>query len=286
VDPFHTALVDCFRHGEVPRDVQLLAARGSLTPSAPEALSLLMLLVSDSDAEVAALAQATIARLPRAKLATFLAGADTPADVREFYAAQAGEIATPAQAADATPFDENALRLPSDGPLESASGQAAADTDVPGAPAGDTAADIEADPERRGAAQRLAMLTVAERMKVAMQGTREERSILIRDPNRLVSSSVLSSPKLTESEVEAIARMTNVSIDVLRVVGSSRVWLKSYSVVASLTRNAKTPVPLALNLLNRLTERDVKALSTDRNIPEPVRLAARKIYTRGVSRKQ
>ena len=52
-----------------------------------------------------------------------------------------------------------------------------------------------------------------------MQGTREERSILVRDPNRLVSSAVLSSPKLTESEVEAIARMTNVSDEVLRIVG-------------------------------------------------------------------
>ena len=50
---------------------------------------------------------------------------------------------------------------------------------------------------------------VTEGMKAAMKGSKEERSILIRDPNKLVSSSVLSSPKLTESEVESFAKMAN-----------------------------------------------------------------------------
>ena len=81
-----------------------------------------------------------------------------------------------------------------------------------------------------------------------MQGTREERGVLIRDPNRLVSSAVLSSPKLTESEVEAIARMTNVSDEVLRIVGTTRSWIKNYNVIAALARNAKTPVAISLTL--------------------------------------
>jgi hypothetical protein len=126
---------------------------------------------------------------------------------------------------------------------------------------------------------------VVDRLKVAVLGSREERSILVRDPNRLVSSAVLSSPRLTESEVEAIARMTSVSGDVLRAVGTNRVWLKNYAVMAALVRNAKTPIAVALSLLNRLMERDIKFLASDRNIPEPVRLAARKIYTKNVSRR-
>ena len=43
--------------------------------------------------------------------------------------------------------------------------------------------------------------------------------MLVRDRNRLVASAVLSSPKLTESEVEAFTKMGNVSEDVLRVIG-------------------------------------------------------------------
>ena len=60
---------------------------------------------------------------------------------------------------------------------------------------------------------------VAERMKAAMKGTKSERAILIRDPNKLVSAAVLSSPKLTESEVENFAKLANVSEEVLRTIG-------------------------------------------------------------------
>jgi hypothetical protein len=117
---------------------------------------------------------------------------------------------------------------------------------------------------------------VMEKMKVAMRGSREERTVLIRDPNRLVAAAVLSSPKLTENEVEGIAKMANVAEEVLRVIGSSRAWTKKYAITASLVRNPKTPVAISLTLLNRLTERDVKMVASDRNVPEPVRVAARK----------
>jgi len=127
---------------------------------------------------------------------------------------------------------------------------------------------------------------VAERLKVAMQGSREERGVLIRDANRLVSSAVLSSPKLSESEVEAIARMTNVSDEVLRIIGTSRAWTKNYQVISALTRNPKTPVGVALTLMPRLIERDLKMLSTDRNIPEPIRLSARRIVVHGNERRR
>ena len=119
-------------------------------------------------------------------------------------------------------------------------------------------------------------LTVMQKMKLAMRGTREQRTLLIRDPNRLVASAVLSSPKLTENEVEGFARMANVSEEVLRVIGSNRTWIKNYGVASNLVRNPKTPIALSLQLLNRLTERDVKMLTTDRNVPEPLRIAARK----------
>jgi hypothetical protein len=50
-----------------------------------------------------------------------------------------------------------------------------------------------------------------ERLKAAMKGTREMRAILIRDPNKMISAAVLSSPKVTESEAAGFARMASVS---------------------------------------------------------------------------
>jgi hypothetical protein len=268
VDWSRTPLVECFECGDVPRDVRLMAASGGLALRVPEQLALLMVLVSDPDPEVVATAEATITRLPPDSLAAFLANADVPEHVRTFFSVrQAGMSET-----------TSAGRLAMEAPEDAESAQ-------PGESDG-TRSQTRDTVERQGAAQRLANLPVSDRIRAAIQGTREERTILVRDPNRLVTAAVLSSPKLTEGDVEVIARMTNVSDEVLRVIGTNRAWTKSYAVVAALARNAKTPVGVALTLLPRLTERDVKILSTDRNVPEPVRLSARKLYTRNVSRRQ
>lgn len=127
-----------------------------------------------------------------------------------------------------------------------------------------------------GALERLAAMNPAQRLGRSMKGSREERAILIRDPNKVVAVAVLSSAKVSEAEVEAIAKMTNVSDDILRIIGNTRAWMKNYRIVSALTRNPKTPQSLSMNLLSRLQEKDVKQLITDRNIPDSLRMAARR----------
>ena len=106
-----------------------------------------------------------------------------------------------------------------------------------------------------------------------MKGTREQRGQLIRDGNRMIAASVLSSPKLSETEVESYARMSNVSDDVPRLVGNNRSWTKSYIITAALARNPKTPLAISLRLLSRLNERDLKMITRDRNVSEAVQKA-------------
>ncbi len=125
-------------------------------------------------------------------------------------------------------------------------------------------------------------LPIAARLKLATKGTREQRAQLIRDSNRIVATAVLTGPKLTESEVEAFAKMGNVSEDVLRIIGTNRAWLKNYSIIHAVTRNPKTPPAISMQLMHRLTEKDIKMLSTDRNVPEALRLSARRILTKAV----
>ena len=52
--------------------------------------------------------------------------------------------------------------------------------------------------------------------------------------------------------------------------------MKNYVVVSALARNPKTPLALSMNLLNRLNEKDLRTLSTNRNVPEVLRTSARK----------
>ena len=113
----------------------------------------------------------------------------------------------------------------------------------------------------RGESRILSGLPVKRKVKLAFKGTKEQRAQLIRDPNKLVAAAVLSSPKLTESEVESFAKMANVSEEVLRVIGMNRSWLKNYGVILGLVKNPKTPPALSMQLLPRITERDMKMVA-------------------------
>ena len=242
---FKTPLLDVFRRGEAPVDLRLQAARGVLAPRAHEQVELLILLVKDADPEVAAAAESTLQSIPVEALAGFLARSDVAEDVRSFFAARG---VSPAP----TPSD-------SDAPLVDAAPE-------PEKPAGEDA---------KSTLQRIAAMTVAQRIGLAMKGSREERAILIRDPNKLVSVAVLSSPKMSEPEVENIAKMASISEEILRIIANTRGWMKRYGIVVALARNPKTPLAISMNLLSRLSEKDVRAISTDRNVPEVLRITAR-----------
>jgi hypothetical protein len=254
MDPgFRSPLVDYFRRGEVGRDVRLLAARAALAPRAHEQLAILILLSDDADPEVAGSALATLDRLPEFSLKGFLARADVPGEMRAFFVSRGIAPAdAPAPDADEPLLDAEA------GQVEARQGRPGADPQV------------------------LSQLSVLERMKLAIHGTREHRAHLIRDANRLVAVAVLSSPKLTDAEVEAFSKTANVSEDVLRIIGSNRSWLKNYGVVLGLAKNPKTPPGISLHLLHRINERDVRMLAMDRNVAEPVRLAARKMVAKAL----
>jgi hypothetical protein len=247
-------LIDFFRRGEVTRDIKLLAAQGGFAPRAHEQLALLILLSDDPDPEIAGAAEATVSALPTGPLTGFLARLDVPTEMREFFASRGVQPAAVASGDSELPLVDMS-------------------TDVP--------SEAQAEPQAESEEPRLlSSLPVLQRMKLAMKGTREQRAMLVRDANRLVASAVLSSPKLTESEVEAFTKMGNVSEDVLRVIGTNRSWLKNYSVAAGLCRNPKTPPAIAMQLIHRLNERDLKMLSIDRNVPEASRMLARKILTK------
>jgi hypothetical protein len=76
--------------------------------------------------------------------------------------------------------------------------------------------------------------------------------------------------------VEAIAKMANVSEEILRTIGHTRAWVKNYTVMLALTKNPKTPVAMSMNFLPRLNDKDLRMLSIDRNVPEILRVTARK----------
>jgi len=245
---FRSPLLDFFRRGEVAQDVRLMAAQGALAPRPHEQLALLLLLADDADPEIARTARGTLGAIPGEAIACFIARADVGDDIREFFALRGIE--------------------PADVPADD-------DTD-PLIDTGEAVEEAATPEEQKSTLQRIAAMPVAQKIGLAMKGSREERAILIRDPKKVIAVAVLSSPKITDAEIESIARMPNVSEDILRIVANNRAWTKNYAVVAALVRNAKTPIALAMNMLGRLNDRDLRMLSTDRNVADVLRITARK----------
>jgi hypothetical protein len=244
-----TPLLDFFKRGEVARDVRLLAAQGVVAPRPLEQLGLLVLLTEDSDPEIRDTAERTLSRIPDGLMSGFIARSDVPTEMRAFFVGRGIVVAV-------SPAPDR--------------GEPLIDADQT------VYEDAATEEDKASMLQKLAAMSVPEKVKAAMKGTREMRSVLIRDPNKLVSMSVLSCPKVTETEVESFARMGSVSEDVLRTIGQTRAWIKSYNIVMALVKNAKTPVAMSLTMLNRLNEADVRRISIDRNVPEALRMAARR----------
>jgi hypothetical protein len=132
--------------------------------------------------------------------------------------------------------------------------------------------------ERMPVFQQIALMSIKDRVMLAIKGTREARLILARDPNRMVAAAVMRNPRLTDNEVEYIASIKAVHEDVLRQIGTNRGWTKSYAVIHNLVRNPRTPIAISLGFLNRIQTRDLRALSLNKNIPDVIRQTSNRLY--------
>lgn len=143
----------------------------------------------------------------------------------------------------------------------------------------EVAFDVEPDAAKRETLmQRVSHMSVVERLMMAIKGGRSERMFLIRDPNKLVQRCVLQSPRLSDSEVESFASMSNLSAEVLRGISMMRTFMKNYTVARNLVNNPKTPLDVSLHLFPRLTSTDLVKLTTNKNVPETLRSSAVKLH--------
>lgn len=120
-------------------------------------------------------------------------------------------------------------------------------------------------------------MSVFDKIKLARLGNKEARSLLIRDPNKLVASAAVRSPKVTDLEVVGFAKSRNVGDEVLRIIASSREWTRSYQVKLALAANPKTPQPSAVKFLNYLQDKDLKNMMKSKEVSSIVATQARRI---------
>ena len=124
----------------------------------------------------------------------------------------------------------------------------------------------------------LKKMSMGQKVALAVKGNREVRNILIRETNKMLCLKVLENPRIGDGDVEAYAKSTNISEDVLRGIANNKEWCKKYPIVKALVLNPKAPLGVTLDFIKRLTLKDLEQLSKNRNVPETLRSAARRIH--------
>jgi len=123
-------------------------------------------------------------------------------------------------------------------------------------------------------------MNVGERIHLALRGNREVRSLLLKDSNKEVLRMVMMNPKFTEIEVELLAINRNTPEELLRIISKNRDWMKNYSILFALVTNPKTPPGVSVSFVNRIKKKDLGRLEKNKNIPELVRGAVKRILSK------
>jgi hypothetical protein len=156
--------------------------------------------------------------------------------------------------------------------------------EIAAAKAAKKAAALKED-RRDSVLQKIAKLDIRGRITLAMRGTKEERSILIRDSTKLVALAVLDSPKISDGEVEKFALQKNVLEAVLRAIPMRRRFAKSYNITRNLVQNPRTPLDLSLGLMKNLLIHDIKNLSGNKEVSDTIRKVALRMYKQKIEKK-
>ncbi|MFZ0687560.1 MAG: hypothetical protein WAM89_18605 [Terriglobales bacterium] len=147
-------------------------------------------------------------------------------------------------------------------------------------------AHVPAHEERRDSTlQKISKLNIQGRIALAMRGSKEERSILIRDSTKLVALAVLDSPKVSDGEVEKFALQKNVLESVLRTIPMKRKFAKNYSIMRNLVFNPRTPLDVSLGLMKTLLVHDLKNLSGNKEVSDTIRKLALRMFKQKLEKK-
>jgi hypothetical protein len=126
--------------------------------------------------------------------------------------------------------------------------------------------------------RRISVMTIKEKVELAQKGTKEERRILIADVNTIVSLAVLKCESIGMAEVESFCAMRHVHTQIFQEIALTREWIKRPKIQYALVTNPAVPLSISLPLVKYLNMRDLRNISRDRNLPEGIRMAARKIH--------
>ncbi|HUH01993.1 MAG TPA: hypothetical protein VML75_08340 [Kofleriaceae bacterium] len=122
----------------------------------------------------------------------------------------------------------------------------------------------------------ISQMSIPMKIRLAMLGNKFQRSILIRDANKMVALAAVKAPGVTEMDAARLAGNTSLSDDVITYIANRRDWTKLYGVKLSLVGNPKTPIPAAIRFLDHLREKDLRNIARSKGVPSAISAGAKK----------
>ena len=125
--------------------------------------------------------------------------------------------------------------------------------------------------------QQILGMPVAEKIKMALTGDKEWRTLLIREANKMVSTAVLKNPRISEGEVLSVAKSRSSSDELIRIILLNREWVKKYEIKKALVVHPRTPLQKSMRFMTFLTEKDIMELAKSRNVSQAIVNNARRM---------
>ncbi|MFA5624239.1 MAG: hypothetical protein WC966_04155 [Bradymonadales bacterium] len=126
--------------------------------------------------------------------------------------------------------------------------------------------------------QMISKMSPPQKVRLATLGGREERTLLLRDSQKIVYMAAIQSPRLSLSEVNGIASSKAVSNEIIAYIAGRKEWTRYYPVVLALVNNPKCPVADALGFLKTIRPNDLKAIQRSKSVSSQVARQAQLLY--------
>lgn len=129
---------------------------------------------------------------------------------------------------------------------------------------------------------RLRGMSRTEKLLYAPRADRNERLVLVQDPDPQVLYALLKNPRLTVDEVVRVAKSAYLTYQTAELILKTTQWAANVEVRTALVHNPKTPPTFALRILPTLPEAEVKAIARGAATSMALKQAALKRLQGGV----
>ncbi len=137
--------------------------------------------------------------------------------------------------------------------------------------------DEELEEEALSKYQELQEMSVADKIKMALTGDKEWRTLLIRESNKQVNTAVLRNPRISEGEVLTVAKNRSSSDELIRIILLNRDWVKLYEMKKALVIHPRTSLQTAMRYMTFLSEKDIRELAKSRDVGQAIVNNAKRI---------